>query len=222
MNLLQVSRRASKTSNAEHTPYLIGLDSQSAFSIVKFLRKLADVGQAVLVTIHQPSASLFYEFDTLLLLAAGGKTVYNGPIGYQAADIRAYFAREGASCPDEANPAEHMIDVVSGPLAKERDWNQVWLQSPENAVFMKQLNDIEQDAQSKPVAYQDDGQEFATPLWEQCKIVLGRNSMSLYRDTDYVNNKLILHIFSALFNGSVRFATQSSSAYTFTAVSRSG
>jgi ATP-binding cassette subfamily G (WHITE) protein 2 (SNQ2) len=96
-----------------------------------------------------------------------------------------------------------MIDVVSGPLAKERDWNQVWLQSPENASFTKQLNDIEQDAQSKPVAYQDDGREFATPLWEQCKIVLGRNSMSLYRDTDYVNNKLILHIFSALFNGSV-------------------
>lgn len=45
-----------------------GLDGQAAFNIVRFLRKLADVGQAVLVTIHQPSASLFAQFDTLLLL----------------------------------------------------------------------------------------------------------------------------------------------------------
>lgn len=52
-----------------------GLDGQAAFNIVRFLRKLADVGQAVLVTIHQPSASLFAQFDTLLLLAKGGKTV---------------------------------------------------------------------------------------------------------------------------------------------------
>lgn len=97
-----------------------------------------------------------------------------------------------------------MIDVVSGPLSVERDWNQVWLNSPENATFMQQLNDIEQDAQSKPVAYHDDGQEFAMPLWQQCKIVLRRNRLSLYRDTDYVNNKFILHIVSALFNGWVR------------------
>jgi ABC-type multidrug transport system ATPase subunit len=79
---------------------LPGLDSQSAFSIVRFLRKLADVGQAILVTIHQPSASLFYQFDTLLLLAKGGKTVYNGEIGKEAGTIKAYFAREGAPCPE--------------------------------------------------------------------------------------------------------------------------
>lgn len=182
-------------------PHRTGLDSQSAFSIVQFLRKLANVGQAILVTIHQPSASLFYEFDTLLLLAAGGKTVYNGPIGFQAADFRTYFAREGAPCPESDNPAEHMIDVVSGPLSVERDWYQVWLNSPENSTFMQQLDDIEQDARSKPIAYQDDGQEFAAPLWEQCKIVLRRNQLSLYRDTDYMNNKFILHIVSALFNG---------------------
>lgn len=32
-----------------------GLDGQAAFNTVRFLRKLADIGQAVLVTIHQPS-----------------------------------------------------------------------------------------------------------------------------------------------------------------------
>lgn len=52
-----------------------GLDSQSSWAIVAFLRKLADNGQAVLATIHQPSAILFQEFDRLLFLAKGGKTV---------------------------------------------------------------------------------------------------------------------------------------------------
>lgn len=61
-----------------------GLDRQSAFHTVRFLKKLAAVGQAVLVTIHQPFAQLFSQFDTLLLLAKGGKTVYFGDIGDQA------------------------------------------------------------------------------------------------------------------------------------------
>lgn len=81
-----------------------GLDGQAAFSTVQFLRKLADAGQAVLVTIHQPSAQLFAQFDTLLLLAKGGKTVYFGDIGDQAATIREYFGRNGAPCPIASNP----------------------------------------------------------------------------------------------------------------------
>ncbi len=41
-----------------------GLDSQSAFNIVRFLRKLAAAGQAILCTIHQPNAALF---ETLIV-----------------------------------------------------------------------------------------------------------------------------------------------------------
>jgi ATP-binding cassette subfamily G (WHITE) protein 2 (SNQ2) len=50
-----------------------GLDGQSSFNILRFLRKLADAGQSMLVTIHQPSALLFEQFDRLLLLARGGR-----------------------------------------------------------------------------------------------------------------------------------------------------
>jgi ABC-type multidrug transport system ATPase subunit len=32
-----------------------GLSAQASWSIVKFLKKLADAGQAVLCTVHQPS-----------------------------------------------------------------------------------------------------------------------------------------------------------------------
>ncbi|KAF5333784.1 hypothetical protein D9758_017181 [Tetrapyrgos nigripes] len=45
-----------------------GLDSQSAWAIVTFLKELAQEGQAVLCTIHKPSAELFSMFDRILLI----------------------------------------------------------------------------------------------------------------------------------------------------------
>ncbi|KAG9232537.1 putative Brefeldin A resistance protein [Amylocarpus encephaloides] len=178
-----------------------GLDGQAAFNIVRFLRKLADVGQAILVTIHQPSAQLFSQFDTLLLLAKGGKTVYFGDIGDNASTLKEYFSRYDAPCPKEANPAEHMIDVVSGTLSQGKDWNEVWLNSPEHDQTAKELDNIISDAASKEPGTRDDGYEFAMPMWQQIKLVTKRMNVSIWRNTDYINNKNALHIGSALFNG---------------------
>ncbi|KAJ5502138.1 CDR ABC transporter [Penicillium fimorum] len=160
-----------------------GLDGQSAYNTVRFLRKLADVGQAVLVTIHQPSAQLFAQFDTLLLLAKGGKTVYFGDIGDNAASVKQYFGQYGAHCPADANAAEFMIDVVTGGIeaVKDKDWHQIWLNSSEQTL--------------------DDGFEFSMPLWEQTKIVTQRMNVALFRNTNYINNKFSLHIISAMLNG---------------------
>jgi ABC-type multidrug transport system ATPase subunit/ABC-type multidrug transport system permease subunit len=178
-----------------------GLDGQASYNIVRFLRKLADVGQAVLVTIHQPSAQLFAQFDSLLLLAKGGKTVYFGNIGENSATIKEYFARHGAPCPQDTNPAEHMIDVVSGTLSQGKDWNKVWLDSPEHKFTAEELDCITKEAAANPPGTADDGFEFAMPLWDQIKLVTNRMNVSIYRNTDYINNKIALHIGSALFNG---------------------
>ena len=84
-----------------------GLDSLAAFNIVRFLRRLADAGQAILCTIHQPSAVLFEQFDDLLLLKSGGRVVYNGALGQDFSALLGYFERNGAErCPPDANPAE--------------------------------------------------------------------------------------------------------------------
>ncbi|KAK6602415.1 ABC multidrug transporter [Botrytis cinerea] len=157
-----------------------GLDGQAAFNTVRFLRKLADVGQAILVTIHQPSAQLFAQFDSLLLLAKGGKTVYFGDIGEDSKTIKEYFARYDAPCPESSNPAEHMIDVVSGTLRTRSNNRNCCRRTPGTV---------------------DDGFEFATPLWQQIKLVTNRMNVAIYRNTDYINNKFALHIGSALFNG---------------------
>ncbi|KAG4436662.1 hypothetical protein IFR05_007841 [Cadophora sp. M221] len=176
-----------------------GLDGQAAYNIIRFLKKLAAAGQAILVTIHQPSAQLFSQFDTLLLLAKGGNTVYFGDIGENGAQVKEYFGRYDAPCPPDANPAEHMIDVVSGHHGQ--DWKKIWLESPEHEKMLAELDRIVADAASSPPSTADDGYEFAMPLWDQTKIVTQRMTIAVWRNTEYVNNKFSLHIIIGLFAG---------------------
>ena len=82
-----------------------GLDSQTAWSIMAFIRSLADNGLSILCTIHQPSAVLFQLFDRLLLLRAGGQTVFFGDIGQNSSKMLNYFERNGArECQPDENP----------------------------------------------------------------------------------------------------------------------
>ncbi|RBR24283.1 uncharacterized protein FIESC28_02773 [Fusarium coffeatum] len=180
-----------------------GLDGQAAYNTIRFLRKLSAAGQAILVTIHQPSAQLFRQFDTLLLLAKGGKTVYFGDIGDNASTIKSYFGRHGAPCSPEANPAEHMIDVVSGngPASHNKDWNKIWLESPEHDALTKELDHMVEDALSQPSRANDDGREFAASMWTQVKLVTHRMNVSLFRNTEYIYNKLAMHVLLAFLNG---------------------
>lgn len=149
----------------------------------------------------RPSAQLFAQFDSLLLLAKGGKTVYLGDIGDNADTVKQYFGRNEAPCPTGVNPAEHMIDVITDTHSSGKNWHQIWLESPEAARMNQELDDMITDAANKPPGITDDGHEFAMSLWDQTKIVTHRTNVSLYRNIDYVNNKFALHIGIALFIG---------------------
>ena len=122
-----------------------GLDSQAAFNIVRFLRKLADSGQALLVTIHQPSSVLFEHFDELLLLKAGGRVVYHGPLGKDSRDLINYFEKNGAKkCPPRTNPAEYMLEAIGAgnPDYKGQDWGDVWASSSEHADRSREIEEL--------------------------------------------------------------------------------
>lgn len=56
-------------------------------------------------------------------------------------------------------------------------------------------------AAGKPPGTEDDGHEFATSMWEQTRLVTQRMNVALYRNVDYINNKIALHLGLALFNG---------------------
>jgi energy-coupling factor transporter ATP-binding protein EcfA2 len=177
-----------------------GLDGQSAYNIIRFLRKLVDGGQAVLCTIHQPSAVLFEAFDSLLLLARGGKMAYFGETGKDSQIVLDYFARHGAPCPPDENPAEHIVEVIQGNTDKPIDWVQVWNASEEKQRALAQLQTL--NARGKADAdYVEDTADYATSKWFQFTMVTKRLMVQLWRSPDYVWNKIILHMFAALFSG---------------------
>jgi ABC-type multidrug transport system ATPase subunit len=90
-----------------------GLDSTGAESLIRLLKKIASTGVTVIAIIHQPSASTFALLDRLVLLAKGGKMVYQGPIKDV---IPAIEAGSGAKMPPRVNPADWMMDALSGAV----------------------------------------------------------------------------------------------------------
>ncbi|KAL2061353.1 hypothetical protein VTL71DRAFT_7626 [Oculimacula yallundae] len=179
-----------------------GLDSLAAINIVRLLRKLADAGQAILCTIHQPSAILFDYFDMLLLLKRGGRTVYFGDLGPGSRTLIEYLERNGApTCPPNANPAEYMLETIGAgnPHQKGSDWADVWSKSPENATLTTEIeNMVRAGSTARPPA--EDASEFAMPAWDQITTVVHRSFSSMWRSRDYVMGVLVLHIFVGLFS----------------------
>ncbi|KAJ5520314.1 CDR ABC transporter [Penicillium fimorum] len=194
-----------------------GLDSQSSWAICSFLRKLAEHGQAVLCTIHQPSAMLFQQFDQLLFLARGGKTVYFGPVGDNSGTMLEYFESNGArKCADNENPAEYMLGVVNaGQNDKGQDWFDVWKQSNESKQVQTEIDRIHKEKEHEPPAADDDQSsrsysEFAMPFWFQMEQVTHRVFQQYWRMPSYVLAKWGLGIASGLFIGFSFFGAKTS------------
>ncbi|KAG1807446.1 ABC-2 type transporter-domain-containing protein [Suillus subaureus] len=165
-----------------------GLDSQSAWAIMKFLRELANNGQAILCTIHQPSAELFQVFDRLLLLRKGGQTVYFGDIGDKSSIMLDYFERNGAThCDADANPAEYMLDTIgAGATATATvDWHNIWKRSPEAVELQAQIERIHAEGRARPSAV----------------VLTKRNFLAYWRNPTYLVAKIILNIAGGLLIG---------------------
>ncbi|PPR00573.1 hypothetical protein CVT24_005458 [Panaeolus cyanescens] len=181
-----------------------GLDSQSAWAIVSFLRSLADKGQAILCTIHQPSAELFQVFDRVLLLKKGGKTVYFGDLGPNAHTLINYFENHGArKCVELENPAEYMLDVIGAgaTASSEQDWHDVWLKSHEVVQVKQEIETIHTEGRNKPALTAEFRSEFATSWFYQMTELFKRDIQAHWRDPTYLMAKFTVHILGALFIG---------------------
>ncbi|EAA66292.1 hypothetical protein AN1174.2 [Aspergillus nidulans FGSC A4] len=191
-----------------------GLDSQSSWSICSFLRKLADRGQAVLSTIHQPSALLFQQFDRLLFLAKGGRTVYFGDIGEDSRTLLDYFEANGArACGSSENPAEYILEVIgAGASGKsDLDWPSIWKESTEAREVLQEIDRIHKDrASASSVEDKNTHREYAMPFTDQLWQVTSRVFQQYWREPIYVWAKLILAIASGLFIGFTFFKPDSS------------
>ncbi|ORX56125.1 hypothetical protein BCR36DRAFT_346791 [Piromyces finnis] len=90
-----------------------GLDSSTAYEVCSLLSEIAKKQNMTIVAIvHSPSMQAFNQFDDILILGKGGRTVYFGPV----AKAHEYFERIGFPCPPSENPADFYMDVTSGKI----------------------------------------------------------------------------------------------------------
>lgn len=191
-----------------------GLDSQTSWAILDLLDKLKKNGQAILCTIHQPSAMLFQRFDRLLFLAKGGRTVYYGDVGQNSQILVDYFVRNGGfPCPPAANPAEWMLEVIGAAPGSHTDidWHQAWRNSPEYAEVQRHLAELKSErsqleALQRTISAQEREdkaayREFAAPFWQQLRETTIRVFQQYWRSPAYIYSKTFLCILSALFIG---------------------
>ncbi|KAI0197464.1 ABC-2 type transporter-domain-containing protein [Astrocystis sublimbata] len=185
-----------------------GLDSQTAWSICTLLRKLADNGQAVLCTIHQPSSQLFMLFDRLLLLNDKGQCVYFGDIGKNASTLVSYFEERGAQPPvPGANPAEWMLHATSrettntsNELQPSEFWAQQWATSKQQEDVTRRLVELKTKGTPEMVGVAG-GKSYAMPWLFQLALVTRRVFQEYWRRPIYIYSKFALCIGIALFDG---------------------
>ncbi|KAL4737919.1 ABC-2 type transporter-domain-containing protein [Aspergillus similis] len=181
-----------------------GLDSQTAWSISVLLRKLADHGQAILCTIHQPSAMLFQQFDRLLLLAKGGRTVYFGDIGENSRTLIDYFERHGSEhCAADENPAEWMLHVIGAApgSVSVRDWPETWKSSPEFARVRHKSDSLQGHGSGATMETEHKKLQYAASFHTQLWLCTKRAFQHYWRTPSYLYSKLILCFGTAFFIG---------------------
>ncbi|KAF2630734.1 hypothetical protein BU25DRAFT_488883 [Macroventuria anomochaeta] len=183
-----------------------GLDSNSAYSIVTFLKKLAAAGQAIVCTIHQPSSVLIQQFDMILALNPGGNTFYFGPVGENGKDVIKYFGDRGVQCPPSKNVAEFILETAAKPVKRKDgsriNWNEEWLKSDNAKEVLKEIDRVK-SKRSQALAKQDtEGEsEFAASVWLQTTMLTKRTFVQQWRDPSYVYGKLFTAVIIGIFNG---------------------
>lgn len=116
-----------------------GLSSEDALVVMRLLRKLADDGKTILLTIHQPSVEAYRQLDNLILVGKDqgtvepGRLVYYGPAYPQAVE---FFNPDGT--PDLRPGVEPSPDEVLRGLSKKRtaEWAGSYAASPLKRQFV--------------------------------------------------------------------------------------
>lgn len=113
-----------------------GLDSASCLLCIQLMKDLASQGRTVVCTIHQPSASLFQNFDHVYVLAEG-ECLYQG----SAVNLVPYLESVDMACPMYHNPADYVIELACGEYGRDKITKLV--QGTQNGRSIKWFKDAE-------------------------------------------------------------------------------
>ncbi|XP_060075884.1 uncharacterized protein LOC132555552 [Ylistrum balloti] len=164
-----------------------GLDSSIAHDLMVQLRDYAtNYNKTLVTTIHQPSSQVFHMFSNLLLLLEG-QVVYFGP----ADSTLSYLTSLGISIPDEYNPADILLDVITSDsdtvsTIKEGAIQKSWLTFCDKFEYIPRKN----------VARVDDNSAIGT----ERGVVRKERSAGMYRLSTYYLSKMTSELPFVLIN----------------------
>ncbi len=95
-----------------------GLDTSTTWQLITTLIELTKQTEpvAVVATIHQPSAKLFYLFNSVYIMSYDGQCIYHGSPQTMLETLSKY----DLICPEFHNPSDFILEVASNELGIEK------------------------------------------------------------------------------------------------------
>ncbi|KAK5963646.1 uncharacterized protein PWA37_003971 [Arxiozyma heterogenica] len=160
-----------------------GLDANSAFLLIKTIKKLAkEGGRIFIMSIHQPRSDILFLFDKICVLSKGN-VVYCDKLQ----QMIPYFESLGYKMPELINPADHIVDLSSidgrstesEKITRERLYNLLdqWRDYEMKHIQYTKLNNLSNRIEVSEMT-------TALPFWKQV-FVLTRRNLKL-NTTDYI------------------------------------
>ena len=181
-----------------------GLDSASAFAVASTVRRTCS-SKAVLCTIHQPSMEIFELFDWIMLLQAGGRVAYFGPvskmieyfsgIGYEPYVVGTNSSDYALTCA-VSTVAVNGQDLNAAELFETSSWrSEVLAQTPSN----------DEDAENRALAARsnDELKPYAASFCTQLGHVMRVQWLYKTRDTNDLRTRIATYVCFGLLVGSM-------------------
>uniref|UniRef100_A0A8K9XHN7 Broad substrate specificity ATP-binding cassette transporter ABCG2 n=1 Tax=Oncorhynchus mykiss TaxID=8022 RepID=A0A8K9XHN7_ONCMY len=186
-----------------------GLDASTANSVLLLLKRMANQGRTIIMSIHQPRYSIYRLFDSLTLLVSG-KQVYHGP----AQNALDYFADIGYACEAHNNPADFFLDVINGDstaTAMNKIQGEVKEQGTQNCSNFRDTQvELERITQGKQYTTKPTSRTitYNSSFFTQLHWVLGRTFRNLALNPQTSVAQLGITIFLALIVGAIFFGVK--------------
>ncbi|XP_027143374.1 ATP-binding cassette sub-family G member 2 isoform X2 [Larimichthys crocea] len=199
-----------------------GLDASTANSVLLLLKRMANYGRTIILSIHQPRYSIYRLFDSLTLLV-NGKQVYHGP----AQRALEYFSDIGYTCEPHNNPADFFLDVINGqsaiPLSKMGSEDLEFTSIPRQAIeeklieeyrnchdFKETKTELERIVQGKQITTTPPSRTitYNTNFLTQFRWVLKRTFRNLLLNPQTSIAEITVTLFLAVFVGAIFFSVK--------------
>lgn len=94
-----------------------------------------------------------------------------------------------------------MLDAIGAgltPRVGDRDWADIWRDSPEFKGTLRQIEQIKVTGLEKPVEENKRVSRYSTPFLFQMRTVAERSFVSLWRSPNYIYTRLFIHVVISL------------------------